>query len=125
MGCPDSRTTGVRVRDQNQAALSTRARYSGFRDWRLWSAGKRSGRSPRRRSRRSLHYPGSRSASIMPTLWALWAFLGGVIVLLAVLTAANMDTPTERPEAPTVSSTAVPGKPAAPPTPCFPFQGPC
>ncbi|MFD4407404.1 hypothetical protein ACFWPH_32020 [Nocardia sp. NPDC058499] len=48
---------------------------------------------PRRRSGHSLRNPGSRSASIMPTLWALGTLLGGVILLLAVLTLTHLDTP--------------------------------
>lgn len=84
--------------------------------------------APRRRRGHSLHYPGSRSASIMPTLWALGALLGGVILVLVVLVVTHMDAPVERTDAPAVPSSVVPAKPAvppAPPEPCFPFQGPC
>ncbi|WP_280414682.1 hypothetical protein [Nocardia carnea] len=85
---------------------------------------------PRRRSGHSLRYPGSRSASIMPTLWALGALLGGAIFLLTVLTLTHMDTPAEHTDGPAIPSSAVPSavapaKPATPPPSCFPFQESC
>lgn len=61
----------------------------------------------------------------MPTLWVLGALLGGVILLLVVLTLTHMDAPVERTDTPAVPSTVVPVQPAAPPQPCFPFQAPC
>ncbi|MEU4837515.1 hypothetical protein [Nocardia testacea] len=80
--------------------------------------------APRRGVGRSPYYPGSRSASVMPTLWALGALLAGVILVLVVLTLTHMDTPDERTDAPVVPSTVVPAQPAAPPPACFPLA-PC
>lgn len=51
--------------------------------------------------------------------------MGGVILLLVVLTAANMDAPVEHTDVTSVPATVVPARPAAPPQPCFPFQGAC
>lgn len=86
--------------------------------------------APRRGGGRSPYYPGSRSASVMPTLWALGALLVGGILVLVVLTLTHMDSPTERTEGPVAPPTVVPAKPAAPPAPaapppaCFPLA-PC
>lgn len=80
--------------------------------------------APRRGGGRSPYYPGSRSASVMPTLWALGALLAGVVLVLVVLTLTHMDTPDARTDAPVVPSTVVPAKPAAPPPACFPLA-PC
>lgn len=81
--------------------------------------------APRRGSSRSIYFPGSRSASVMPTVWVLGGLVGGVILLLVVLTAANMDAPVEHTDVTSVPATVVPARPAAPPQPCFPFQGAC
>ncbi|MFQ6329672.1 hypothetical protein ACLMAL_26535 [Nocardia sp. CWNU-33] len=71
---------------------------------------------------RSLNYHGVRSASPIPILWGLGAVVGGVMLLLVVLTLTHMGS-TDRPaDTAVVSSTVAPVQPTAPPQPCFPFQ---
>ncbi|MEV6139646.1 hypothetical protein AB0L63_27080 [Nocardia sp. NPDC051990] len=78
-------------------------------------------RAPRPQSR-SPYYPGYRSASPTPILWALGALLGGVILLLAVLTLTHMGSTEGRLTPP---STVAPAHTTAPPPSCFPFQTSC
>ncbi|GGL44282.1 hypothetical protein GCM10011588_68760 [Nocardia jinanensis] len=80
--------------------------------------------APRRGGGRSPYYPGSRSASVMPTLWFLGALLVAGILVLVVLTITHMDVPTEETGTPAVPSPVVPAQPAVPPEPCFPLA-PC
>ncbi|MEV6340979.1 hypothetical protein AB0M12_40445 [Nocardia vinacea] len=82
---------------------------------------------PARRPRsRSPYSPGYRSASPTPILWALGALLGGVVLLLVVLTLTHMGS-TDRPaDTAVVPSTVAPARPSAPLASCFPFQtSPC
>ncbi|MEV6426358.1 hypothetical protein [Nocardia sp. NPDC051463] len=71
---------------------------------------------------RSPYFHGYHSASPTPILWGLGAVVGGVILLLVVLTLTHMGS-TDRPaDTAVVPSTDAPAQPTAPPQPCFPFQ---
>ncbi|WP_280254760.1 hypothetical protein [Nocardia wallacei] len=78
----------------------------------------------------SMHVHGIRSASPMPILWVGAAVLGGVAVLLAVLTVvlALTSGPPAADTRPAVTSTVAPAPvrqaPPIAPAPCYPFQ-PC
>lgn len=90
----------------------------------------------RRRARpgryRSLHVHGYRSASVTPILLALGGLVGGVFLLLVILTVTHMDSPDDQGDAPTstggvqTTAAAEPPRPAptAPPS-CYPFQPSC
>lgn len=82
---------------------------------------------PARRPRsRSPYYPGYRSASPTPILWALAALFGGVILLLVVLTLTHLGSPDRAGDTAVVPATVAPAHTTAPPTSCFPFQtSPC
>ncbi|MFG1796456.1 hypothetical protein [Nocardia sp. NPDC049149] len=60
----------------------------------------------------------------MPILWALGALVGGVFLLLVVLTIANMGS-TDSPTGTAVVPSTVAPAPTVPPQPCFPFQTSC
>jgi hypothetical protein len=71
---------------------------------------------------RSPYYHGVRSASPILILWGLGVLVGGVVLLLVVLTLTHMGS-TDRPaDTAVVSSTVAPVQPTAPPQPWFPFQ---
>ncbi|WP_280395048.1 hypothetical protein [Nocardia brasiliensis] len=57
----------------------------------------------------------------MPILWALGALVGGVILLLVVLTVTHMGSTARPAGTAVVPSTVAP----APPQPCYPFQTSC
>lgn len=82
-------------------------------------------RAPRPGRYRSPYFHGYRSASPMPILWGIGALVGGVVLVLVVLTLTHMSS-TDRPAGTAVVPTTVtPAAPAVPPQPCFPFQTAC
>lgn len=82
-------------------------------------------RAPRPGRYRSPYFHGYRSASPTPILWALGALVGGVILLLVVLTLTHMGSADGPADTAVVPSTVAPAQPPAPPQPCFPFQTSC
>ncbi|MEV0032305.1 hypothetical protein [Nocardia sp. NPDC050793] len=78
-------------------------------------------RAPRPRSR-SPYYPGYRSASPTPILWALGSLFGGVILLLVVLTLTHMGSTDSTGDTAVVPSTVAPAHSTAPAKSCFPFN---
>ncbi|MBF6250273.1 hypothetical protein IU436_00330 [Nocardia farcinica] len=81
--------------------------------------------APRRGRNRSPHFHGHRSASPMPILWVLGVLVGGVLLLLVVLTLTHMG-PADRPdETEVVPGPVAPAQQVAPPQPCFPFEANC
>ncbi|MFI5503133.1 hypothetical protein ACIA5E_29105 [Nocardia asteroides] len=90
----------------------------------------------RRRARpgryRSLHVHGYRSASVTPILLALGGLVGGVFLLLVILTVTHMDSPEDQGGAPAgtgvVQTTAATEPPRPAPTvprSCYPFAPSC
>ncbi|MEU0502032.1 hypothetical protein [Nocardia sp. NPDC005998] len=78
---------------------------------------------PARRPRsRSPYYPGYSSASPTPILWGLGVLLGGVVLLLVVLTLTHMVSPDRPADTAVVPSTVAPARTTAAPQTCFPFQ---
>ncbi|WP_405164672.1 hypothetical protein OG203_06030 [Nocardia sp. NBC_01499] len=83
-------------------------------------------RAPQRPGRyRSPYFHGYRSASPMPILWALGALVGGVVLLLVVLTLTHMGSTDRSTDPAVVPSTVAPAPPTTPPPQCFPFQASC
>ncbi|MRH87616.1 hypothetical protein GFY24_09140 [Nocardia sp. SYP-A9097] len=61
----------------------------------------------------------------MPIVWGLAVLVGGVALLLIVLTLTHMGS-VERPaDTAVVPSTIATTQPTVPPQPCFPFQASC
>ncbi|MEV6560483.1 hypothetical protein AB0M22_32515 [Nocardia sp. NPDC051756] len=82
-------------------------------------------RAPRPGRYRSPYFHGYRSASPMPILWGLGVLVGGVILVLVVLTLTHMSFTDRTADTAVVPTTVAPAPPAAPPQPCFPFQTVC
>ncbi|MFJ4653179.1 hypothetical protein ACIP5Y_18105 [Nocardia sp. NPDC088792] len=81
--------------------------------------------APRRGRYTSMYVHGYRSASPTPILWALGVIVGGVVLLLIVLTLTHLGSTDKPSNTVVVPSTAAPAQPTSPPQPCFPFQPSC
>lgn len=103
---------------------SRRGRSVGGHDVRGY--GRFTDRHARRPGRyRSPYFHGYRSASPTPILWALGAVVGGVVLLLVVLTLTHLKSPDTPTDTAVVPSTAAPARPTTQPQPCYPLQGAC
>ncbi|WP_040783137.1 hypothetical protein [Nocardia pneumoniae] len=58
----------------------------------------------------------------MPILWGLGALVGGVFLVLVVLTLTHMGSANRPADTAVVPSTLAPAQPTAPPKSCFPFN---